>query len=48
MVAHGLLLRSFDGTGGNTGSDRVFIDQLRGKDRANLLTHFLCAQLTIT
>ena len=29
-------------------SDRVFIGQLRGKECANLLTHFWCAQLTIT
>ena len=37
--------------GGNTGlqdSDRVFIGQLEGKECANLLTHFWCAQLTIT
>ena len=38
--------------GGDTGtyrlSDRVFIGQLRGKECANLLTHFWCAQLTIT
>ena len=29
-------------------SEKVFIGQLRGKECANLLTHFWCAQLTIT
>ena len=29
-------------------SDKVFIGQSRGKECANLLTHFWCAQLTIT
>ena len=41
-------LMTLGGTTGKGYSDRIFIGQLKGKECANLLTHFWCAQLTIT